>query len=157
MDRSIELDQSSVNALRKNLDSLPVHLQKVAEKAVLRTGANIILKAAKARVPVRSGILKKSLGVSVTSGKAGITARVGPRAGVKYRYQTNKTGRRGKTKGKNINAQEVAFHIETGTPKMAAQPFIRPAIDDNKRQILEAMAQGLDKHLTKVCARLAKA
>lgn len=156
LDRSITLDQSSVNALRKSLDSLPAHLQKAAEKAVLRAGGNIILKAAKVKVPVRSGILKKSLGVSVTSSKAGISARVGPRAGVKYRYQTNKTGRRGRRKGKNIDAQEVAFYIETGTPNMAAQPFIRPAVDDSKRQVLDAMAAGLDKHLTKVCARLAK-
>lgn len=155
LNRSITLDRKGVDALIKRLSELPEKFQKSAHRATLRAGANVILKAARARVPVDTGILKKSLGVNVEVSRYGGSARVGPRYGVKYKYKNgNKTGRRGKSAGKAIDAPEVAFYIETGTPNMAAQPFIRPAIDETQGRVLSVMAEGLDKHLTRVVARL---
>lgn len=158
LDRSIKVDQASIRAIIKALDKLPIELRKNAEKSVLRTGGNIILKAARAKAPVKSGLLKKALGVSVIAGPSYAEARIGVRSGVKYIYKNGKkTGRRSKyKKGKRIDAAEVAFYQETGTPKMAANPFIRPALDSEKGKVFSAMVSGLDTHLAKVAARLAK-
>lgn len=157
-DTSLQIDPGSLRSVLKALESLPAELQRSAERAVLRDGAKPILKAARARVGVRSGTLKKSLGVSVNVGKAGSgygQARMGARNGVKYRYKTgNKTGRK-KRAGQAIAAEEVAWYQEMGTPKLPAHPFIRPALDSSAGEVVAAMAAGLDKHLTRVAARLA--
>lgn len=157
LNRSITLDRKGVDALIKRLSELPEKFQKSAHRATLRAGANVILKASRARVPVDTGMLKKALGVSVNVSRYGGSARVGPRYGSKYKYKNGKkTGRRGKGAGKAIDAAEVAFYLETGTPNMSAKPFIRPAIDETQGRVLSVMSEGLDKHLTKVVARLKK-
>jgi HK97 gp10 family phage protein len=139
--------------VQKALENLPKEFQKSAEKAVLRAGSKPILKAARGRVAKNTGNLKKSLGVTITSNKSGwVGAKVGPRSG--YKYKT-KTGRK-KRAGQLADAQEIAWYLETGTPKMSARPFIRPAIDAAQSEVIDAMAAGLEKHLTRVAARLAK-
>lgn len=163
-DGHITIDKGGLRDVMRALDQLPKELQKSAEKAVLRAGGKPILKAAKSKVPVDTGNLKKSLGISVHANRSGwISARVGPRKGFKSK---NKTGRsrvratKGKRstwqEGKLADAQEISWYVETGTPTAAAQPFIRPAIDSAAGEVLSAMAGGLDKHLTRVAARLAK-
>lgn len=130
-------------------------MRKSAERAVLRDGAKPILRSAKSKVAKDSGTLKKSLSAKVVYSKAGLSARIGPRAG--YKYEKKVTGRRrDKGNGKKIDAQEVAWYQEIGTAKMPAHPFIRPALDAAKGEVLSSMAAGLDKHLTRVAARLAK-
>ena len=164
-DGSISIDKAGLRGVLSALDKLPAEFRKSAEKAVLRAGGKPILKAAKAKVPVDSGNLKKSLGISVHANRSGwISARVGPRKG--FKSAKSLTGRkRGRaTKGKRrtfierkmADAQEISWYVETGTPHAAAQPFIRPAIDSAAGEVVEAMAAGLDKHLTRVAARLAK-
>lgn len=153
LNRSLDLDQASITALVRRINKLPEHLRKAAERAVLRAGAKPILKEMRDRVPVKTGNLKSSLKLEVRVGKSGGSARVGPKSGVKYRTK-NKTGRRGKSAGKSIEAAEYAFYLETGTPNMAPRPFIRPAIDAAADEILTAMAAGLDGYLTRVVASL---
>ena len=153
LDASLILDRRGVEAMVKRLEGLPAKFRKSAERVVLRAGAKPILKEAKARVPKKSGILKKSLGVKVHMGKTGGAAYVGPRSG--FKYAKGETGRRrDKGKGKKVDAQEVAFYQETGTPNQPARPFIRPAIDAASGAVLTAMAENLDKYLTKLAARL---
>jgi len=152
----ISIDKGSLSGVMKSLDDLLPQFRKSAEKAVLRAGAKPILKAAKDKVPVNTGLLKKSLGVSVSANRSGwISARVGPRKGFKSK---NLTGRKkGKaTEGKMADAQEISWYVETGTPRASAQPFIRPAIDQAANEVINAMAAGLDQHLTRVAARLAR-
>ena len=147
-----------VKSIQRKLESLPEKLQKSAEQAVLRAGSKAILNAAKSHVQVDTGNLKKSLGVKVSM-KRGAKfigagrAYIGPRTGFAH-PSGRKSGRKGRTE-KVINADEYSWYLESGTPHMAARPFIRPAIDSSKGEILNAMAAGLDKHLTRVAARLA--
>jgi HK97 gp10 family phage protein len=158
LERSIKIDSSSLKSVLNALEKLPKELQKSAEKAVIRAGAKPILKAIKENVSGKivkqqSKTLKKSLGVSIRTSKSGwVGASIGPRSGFKY---ATKTGRRGKTKDKNADAQEVAFYLETGTPNMPARPFIRPALESAQGEVIGAMEAGLSKHLTRVAARLA--
>ena len=154
--RSIKIDGASLKGVLRALEKLPKELQKNAEKSVIRAGAKPILKAARARVPVDTGNLKKSLSVSIQSSKSGwVGARIGPRSGFKSKRGTLTGRRRDKGKGKVADAPEIAFYIETGTPKMAAQPFIRPAIESAKGEVIGAMESGLSGYLTKAAARVA--
>ena len=160
----LTIDPRSLAAMKHAIDKLAPEFRKSAEKAVLRAGARPILKDVKKNlsgspVKTRTGLLKKSMGVSIHTGQGGfVSARIGSRNGVKYRYKNgNKTGRRSKyKKGKAIATEEVAWYLEMGTPKMQAKPFIRPALETAKSEVINNMEAGLDKHLTKVVARLAK-
>lgn len=159
-DDSISIDAKSLASVLAKLERLPQELQKSAERAVLRGGGNHILQEVRQRVPVDSGTLKKSLGVSVNlgtnrGGKWG-EARIGARSGVKYRYQT-KTGRRARNKkGKPAQAEEIAWYLEMGNSRQSARPFIRPSLDSAANGVSAEMVATLEKHLTKVAAKMAR-
>jgi len=159
----IKFDQASIKGVLNAIEKLPKELQRSAEKAVLRSGGKPILSAVRGNlsgspVKVRTGTLKKSMGLTVRASKSGwVEARVGTRDGSKSKYPKGTTGRRTKgRKGKPIYAEEVAWYMEQGTSKMPAKPFIRPALDSSGSEVIAAMTSGIDKHLTKVAARLAK-
>jgi HK97 gp10 family phage protein len=152
----IKIDTASLRGVLMALEKLPKELQRSAEKAVIRAGSKPLLQAAKQRVPVDTGNLKKSLGVTVRTAKGGwVTAKIGPRSGFKSKRGSLTGRRRDKGKEKAIEAQEVAFYVETGTPRRPATPFIRPAIESSQGEVVAAMERGLSTHLTKVAARLA--
>ena len=164
-DGDITIDPKGVRDILAALSKLPKEFQRSAEKAVLRAGAKPVLKAAKAKVPVDTGNLKKSLGVALFTASSGWTAiRIGPRKGFKSAKSITGRKRVRATKGKRstfkerklADATEISWYVETGTPHSAAKPFIRPAIDSAQGEVIDAMAAGLDKHLTRVAARLAR-
>lgn len=71
----------------------------------VKIGALIIENEAKARVPVRTGFLRRSISSDVQwSGRNRVVVTIGP------------------------NAEYGAF-VEFGTSRMGAQPYMRPAID----------------------------
>ena len=133
------------------LHRLPLELRKSALSAVLRAGAAPIRKAAKinARHSRDTGLLEKSISLRVKNG----TARVGPARGL--RQEVTRTDKRTGRKYKEMADPNNYSHlVEYGTSHSAAKPFIRPAIDSASGEVLAAMASGLDKHLTRVVARL---
>lgn len=163
MRNGITFDRASLNGVISAIDRLPSELKKSAEKAVLRAGAKPILSAVKGNlsgspVKTRTGTLKKSMGLTVQSKRDGwVEARVGSKSGSKTKYAKGVTGRRTRGRqGKPLYAEEVAWYLEQGTSKMPAKPFIRPALDSAAPEVATAMANGLERHLTKVAARLAR-
>jgi HK97 gp10 family phage protein len=138
---------SGAKELQKTINSLLPELRKSAERAVLRAGAGPILSAAisGAKFKDETGQLRKSLGISVRSIRKNITARVGPRSG--FGVTVN---------GKKHNPVKYAHLVEFGTSHSSPHPFIRTAIESAKSESASAIADGLDKHLSKVCAKLAK-
>lgn len=147
-DTQIKIDTGGILAA---LDRLPGELRKSALSAVLRAGATPIRKAAKinARKSRDSGLLEKSISLRVKNG----SARVGPARGI--RQQVTRTDKRTGRKYTEIADPNNYSHlVEYGTSHSAPKPFIRPAIDSASGDVLSAMATGLDKHLTRVVARL---
>lgn len=155
---AVILDIKGLKDLQKTMSDLPQALQKSAETAVLRAGAVPIRKAAKgfAASSKDSGLLLKSIGISVKAVRGGgKSARIGPRKGM--RQMVTRTDKRTGAKHQEMADPNNYSHlVEYGTSHSPAKPFIRPAIDASKDQVLTAMAGGLDKHLTRVAARLAK-
>ena len=134
--------------LQRALARLPEELSKSVERTVLREGAKPIHSSAKSRVAVSSGLLKKSLGITVKKTRKGqLTARVGARSGFKKTVTRN---------GKTVNADPAKYShlVEYGTSHSPAKPFIRPAIDSASGQVMEAMAKGYDKGLDRVVRKI---
>lgn len=157
-----------IKNLQRSLASLPDALQKAAEKAVLRSGGKIIEKSAKSKVPtstqfyLHSGLLRDSIGTNVKKVRGITSARIGPRKGFRVKIGTAVAR---KTKGKKTKGEtydkfqdplRYSHFIELGTSRAPAKPFIRPALEATKGDVIGAMSDGLDKHLTRVAKRLAK-
>lgn len=111
------------------VDSLNATLKGLAAKATgqnlaaaLRAGGLVIETPAKAKAPVLTGNLRRSIHTEVDTGGAKAEARVGT----------------------NV---EYATHVEFGTSKQSPQPYLRPAYDENKGQALGEIAAVL-KELT---------
>ena len=100
--------------------------RKVSKKAV-KAGAVVFRDAVRAKVPVRSGLLKRSISVDTVRGLA--------TAGVKFKKVLVK--KKGK-KGKHKSTSFYWYFLEHGTSKMSAQPFVRPAFDANVKKAEDA-------------------
>lgn len=154
---SFAIKTTGLREMQRTLERLPKELLKSSESAVLRAGAKPIEKAAKAKAPSRTGLLKKSIGNRVKKGKDGITtARIGPRTGFKGKSLGKRKNKQGVMTERFADPNKYSHLVEFGTSHSPAKPFIRPAIDSASGEVVEAMAQGLDKHLTRTAARLAR-
>lgn len=146
--------------IAKSISRLPIELQRAAEVAALRGGGKIILKAAKsfAKSSEDTGLLQKSLGVTVRKGRSGkergiYTARIGPRTGFGKTIGTHKTGKKA---GQPIRKDPSKYGhlVELGTIHSEAKPFIRPAVDSAGDSAVAAMAAGYEKGLTRAIAKV---
>jgi HK97 gp10 family phage protein len=151
--QSVEIH--GIKDMIKRLEALPVKLKKSGEKAALRAGGAPIRKAAKrfAKSSKDSGLLLKSIGMNVRTIKSGETsARIGARNGFgKEVTRTNK--KTGQQRKEYANPANYSHLVEFGTSHSPAKPFIRPAIDSAKSEILPAMAAGLSKHLARAASK----
>lgn len=126
--------------LMRRFKELPAKLQKKHGRRGVAKAARIVVKAAKANAPKRSGQLKKSLGYRPKTYKSGVFAIVGPRKG--FRININ---------GKPHDPAKIAHLVEMGHggPHAAPEkPFLRPAMDSTRGQqmavIGEAMRVGIE-------------
>lgn len=98
-------------------------------RPAIREAASKISKAAKSKVPVETGLLKKSIGVKVVTYKSGtIYAAIGPRSGFKRKVQRTMPST-GKKREVLSNPTKYAHLVEFGTSRFAKKPFMRPAMD----------------------------
>jgi HK97 gp10 family phage protein len=91
---------------------------KEAKKTALEAAAIFIEGEMIARCPVDTGYLRSTIGHKIKPKEA----QVGPGA-------------------------EYAKHVEFGTVKSAEQPFVRPALDENKRRIKKVYKEVLRKSI----------
>ena len=122
--------------LLKKLRTLPEKVQKNVLTGAVRAGAKPIVKEAKRLVPVRTGNLKKSIGVNKRR-TVGTVVRfsISPRKGGKY------------------DGYYGAF-VEFGTKKMAPRPFMRPAFEAKGEESIDAVREYIAKRLEKELKKL---
>lgn len=97
--------------LRRNLARLAGSQRRQAQQDGLEAGARIVETYAKIRCPVDTGFLRNSITVDeVTPMEAVIAPHT-----------------------------DYAEHVEFGTSRMAAQPYMRPALDEHESEILQAV------------------
>jgi len=132
----IQLD--GAKELEKKLNTLPVKLQKKHARKAIAKAARRTVKAAKKRVPKRTGQLKKSLGFRPRTYKTGVFAIIGPRKGFRTVDEA----------GRPHDPAKIAHLVEMGHggPYPAEpHPFLRPAFDETASSNLELIAEELRK------------
>lgn len=111
----------------------------VMRKALTQTGA-VVLKAARAKVPVKTGALKKSI-------KQSVSVKEGGESCVRI-FVTKPHG------------HLIEFgHLIKGTKGgpsfgfVAARPFMRPAIDESHEAIIARFAEAMNEQIQKQTAK----
>ena len=145
--------------LDRALQQLPERLARNGLRASVYAGAKVVRDEAKFRAPKAakslgpnqppSGTLKRSVimkQIRELSGQDRQTFFVTVRHGKKYRKQ-----------GKKGNHSQDAWYwrfIEFGTRKMAAHPFLRPALEAKRVEAAMAMKKRLQERIAKAAAEL---
>ena len=109
---------SGLKELEKKMKQLSDVARKEAKQEALHAGSVLVQGQATLNTPVDTGNLRSSIDFEVGSEDAVIFTPV-----------------------------EYAPHVEYGTSKMAAQPFLRPALDNNKSNIIKVFSQTYAKYL----------
>jgi HK97 gp10 family phage protein len=129
------------------LDTALAELPKALRRNVVRQAAvkalTPVRDLARALVPLRTGALLESIQVSTR-----LTRR--QRRGRAERAYTVEA-----YVGSGGKGARHAHLVEFGTKKMAARPFLRPAWDTTKREVLEILKLELWRMLAKAARRLA--
>lgn len=100
--------------------------KKALRKATL-AGAKVIIKAAQEKVPKRTWTLHDHIVAEAVKVEPDhVEARVGPDKEAFY-----------------------GMFLELGTSKMAARPFLRPALDENQDKVEQAIWDELDRAIRK--------
>lgn len=108
---SISMTVRGSSELRRNLNRLRGNERRRAQQDGLDAGARIVETHAKVYCPVDTGTLRNSIMVDeVTPDKAVIAPHT-----------------------------DYAEHVEFGTSRMAAQPYMRPALDQHEAEIIGAV------------------
>lgn len=121
---------------------------KVARQAAA-AGASVVRKAARAKAPKDTGNLQASI-VMKRMAETDLTAEyvVTPRRGKTRDVKAAKAG-----KGALGKDAFYARFQEFGTVKEPAQPFLRPALEQNVQQATDAMAKRLKQRIEKVSSK----
>ena len=125
-----EVEIIGMDRLISRLVRVEESLDPAAERAV-KTVAKDIRDTAKEIVPVDTGSLKKSIRTGAYAMPAGHTHSVRVTAGG---YVTNP-----KTKRK----VDYASHVEYGTSRGRAQPYLIPAFEAHKRELIKTIKEFL--------------
>ncbi len=145
-------------AVQKAIAKLPEVLQQKVVVGATRAAASVIAADAKEKVPVRTGLLKKSIGVAKAKKRdtknGHVKFYVVPKSKISFTAKVTVDGQSGKLKGK-VNAY-YAHMVEFGTSKMAAQPFLRPAYENSADKSIKAFQAYALKRVDKEIAKLAR-
>lgn len=143
----------------KGLDSLKSQLETIAKetqakvlKSAMRAAFKRVKESAQAKVPVDTGALRAGIvvaGAQTPSGYAvGLKVVNNSTAMKQARVAAAAFG-----EGQSASQPARMWHlIELGNAKKAAQPFLRPAIDENAQGVVDQLGREVTKRV-KAAAR----
>lgn len=123
-----------LNETIKRLSLLDEKLRRKHLKKAVSAGATPTLNAMRAKVAVRTGLLRASLTKKIKSYKGGAVANA--TIGARSIKLVDK-------KGKKINPARMVHLVEKGSSNQAAQPFMRPAAEQTKSESISIVAKTL--------------
>jgi HK97 gp10 family phage protein len=124
-----------VKELQKKFESFPPKLQKKMLRSSMTKAGRVVATAAKARVPVLTGALRKSIKVAGLAGGrgAGLTARAGGKAA---------------PIGKRVRATlPYAAIVELGSKRSKAKPYLEPSLKDNEARIRDFVRDDIARQM----------
>ena len=125
-----------IKDLVKELKALPQKVQDKVVEGAVRHAARPLVVEARRLVPVRTGNLKKSIGVTKSRQKKPhlIVFNVSPRTNGKYDGW-------------------YGLFVELGTRRAAPHPYLRPAFEAKAGECIEAFVKYMRKRLDKELAK----
>ncbi len=150
----ISVDLKGLAELERKLTQLAEKLQGKAQRQATNAGAQIIKKAARSRVSVDTGLLRKNIVVG-RSRRNSAKGRESYNIFLKREkriYANTRANRRSKRAGRKYEVDGPAFYgrfVEMGTSKMAAKPFMRPAFESSKQAAVDAVRNKLADFIRK--------
>lgn len=142
MGNSVTVKVEGLRELGERMKGLTEDMNNRIARSATAAGAVVIRKAAQQKVPVDTGNLRKNV----------IVKRI-PRGEAQLTSEHIVTVRRGKLtkkqKGSGLQDAYYGTFVEYGTAKMPAQPFLRPAFDQQKGAATESIKDRIEKRLTK--------
>jgi HK97 gp10 family phage protein len=109
------------------LDKLFAQLEKIADLDLVSAeidAVNVFAEEARNLVPVDTGALQITIGVEVEGDTVNLVAG-----------------------NEDVN---YALYVEMGTIKMAAQPYMRPAVDNKQKQAMKAAAENINAQMKRI-------
>ena len=139
----LEGAQDVIRALQDFGDEIVQEKMREAVKA----GAEVVAEDARTRAPMGTREPRKGAGVGRL--KASIKVRM-PKRGISAKveadYPRNAGTRKSTTKKQKAGSKEYyAFEVEYGTRKMAAQPFMGPALAAKAPQVYDKMSRAMEE------------
>lgn len=149
------MSQSNVTGLKELqafLDQLPAKVEGNIMRSAMRQGANVLLAEAKSNVPVKSGLLRDGLKVSVSLRKGVVKAKVkatGKHGPLAHLVEYGTAAHFIKPKSAKSLFFAGLFSNGVDHPGATAKPFMRPALDSQSQAALVAVGEQIKKRLTK--------
>jgi len=176
MSNWVEITVKGLDELKENLNKLSKEMQVKGGERAVRAGAAVILKAAKNKVPVKTGNLKKSLRIRRISNKGSTWPKFwvchSTGRGVKndgwYAHLVEFGGIKGsypiRPRKRLYGGGKKALMIPIGSggrsgstiygiysavrhPQSRAKPYMRPAFDENVNRSMDAIVKRMDKFI----------
>ena len=129
---------SGMEGLERKMKQLSDVARKEAKQEALHTGAVLVQGDATLRAPV--GVYSANAGV-YRSGPMKGQGRVGGNLRSSLDYEA------GSEDAEIFATAEYAIEVEYGTSNKAAQPYLRPALDNNKSNIIKIFSEIYAKYL----------
>jgi HK97 gp10 family phage protein len=159
-----------LSELQKLLDTLPAKIEANIMRGAMRAGAKVVQESAKAKAPRKSGKMAEGLKITTRSRSGVVSASVkasGPHAflapmiefGTKPHFisvsdeNKNFNAKRGRLESvSSVNRRFLVIGGEivgksVSHPGSRAQPFMRPALDENTERAVVATGEYIKKRL----------
>lgn len=144
-----------LDGVLRKLRELPPKLQRKGLVSAMRKGANIVRDDARTRAkafddPSTPGPIWKEIVTKVNSRRGrqegGVVMQVGVRGGAR-----SETSNRSSNASNDSGSSRWYWRLlEFGTSKMAAQPFMRPALESKAEAATDAIVTELSRQLDEV-------
>ena len=149
----VEFSLTGMESLLAKLEVIPKDLKKKAGRAALRKAANVIVKKAKAGArriddPATGRSIADNIALRWNGKLFKRTGDLGFRIGVVYGAKLKDHP----DKAKNAPTPHWRL-IEFGTEHMAAQPFMRPAVESSINDVVATFGIEYEKAIDKALAR----
>lgn len=139
---------NGIDNLMKKLNELGVNAEEVVKKS-MRKNIQLVKDEAKLLCPVRDGDLRKSIRSSVSIKKGIIKGMVYTNSD-HAAYVEFGTGIRGQSSNSNT---EVNVRYKQDWSGMEAQPYLYPALKNNKDKVLNEIEKDVKKAIREVARR----
>ena len=137
---NLTMKVEGLDELNRRLNRLESKQIKKAVRSSAMFATSPMLKKMKSKVPVEDGPLKKSLGRQSRFFRRG-------------QIFSMRIGIRSKQSPDGSWPSVYGPMIENGTLKMAAQPFMRPAFDENYRATIDRFGQSLGEKVEQLAEK----